>query len=213
MRAAAWTQRKLRRITARECAPGLWRAGSAASSIPLAGAPLFLDAAEAGLDRLQAVVQPQARSLERAVVGQGAPHRCTVALHDLRLRVGAALDPALDRLNPAHRLLQLFLGMPVGLKDRQGCLPQVMKMAQLMWDIGPDLGDGEPDRMLAVADHAVDRDPEGSQIRRDLTQQAGQFVTGRRQQGGSQQDQPRQALADHPQHLVTDVWLKTIDRP
>src|SRR4051794_3954801 len=121
MRAAA--QRKLRRITASGCAPGPWRAGNAASSIPLAGAPLFLDAAEAGLDRLQAVVQPQARSLERAVVGQGATHRCTVALHDLRLRVGAALNPALDRPNPAHRLLQLFLGMPVGLVDRQGCLP------------------------------------------------------------------------------------------
>src|SRR4051794_27543748 len=107
--------------TARGCAPGLWRAGSAASSIPLAGAPLFLDAAEAGLDRLQAVVQPQARSLERwsAVVGQGATHRRTVTLHDLRLRVGSALNPALDRPNPAHRLLQLFLGMPVGLKDRQ----------------------------------------------------------------------------------------------
>jgi len=98
--------------------------------------------------------------------------------------------------------------MPVGLKDRQGCLPQVMKMAQLMWDIGPDLGDGEPDRMLAVADHAVDRDPEGSQVRRDLTQQAGQFVTGRRQQRPGQQDQPRQAIADDPQHLMANIRLK-----
>src|SRR3954454_596641 len=132
MRAAA--QRKLRRITARGCAPGLWRAGSAASSIPLAGAPLSLDAAEAGLDCLQAVVQPQARSLERwsAVVGQGAPHRCTVALHDLRLRVAPALDLALDRPNPTHHLLQLFLGMPVGLKDRQGGFAQVVEMAQLV---------------------------------------------------------------------------------
>ena len=102
--------------------------------------------------------------------------------------------------------------MPVGLKDRQGCLPQVMKMAQLMWDIGPDLGDGEPDRMLAVADHAVDRDPEGSQVRRDLTQQAGQFVTGRRQQRPGQQDQPRQAIADDPQHLMANIRLKTVDR-
>src|SRR3954467_13173812 len=116
MRAAA--QRKLRRITASGCAPGLWRAGSAVSSIPLAGAPLFLDAAEAGLDRLQAVVQPQARSLERAVVGQGAAYRRAVALHDLRLRVAPALDLALDRSDPTHHLLHLFLGMPVGLKDR-----------------------------------------------------------------------------------------------
>src|SRR3954452_24984943 len=103
MRAAA--QRKLRRITASGCAPGLWRAGSAVSSIPLAGAPLFLDATKAGLDRLQAVVQPQARSLERAVVGQGAPHRRTVALHDLRRRVGAALNPALDPRAPSSSTL------------------------------------------------------------------------------------------------------------
>src|SRR4051812_20559192 len=167
MRAAA--QRKLRRITARGSCPDPWRAGSAASSTPLAELPLFLDAAEAGLDRLQAVVQPQARGLERAVVGQGAAHRCTVALHDLRLRVAPALDLTLDRPNPTHPLLQLFLGMPVGLKDRRGDFAQVVEMAQLVRHVGPDLGNGKPDRMLAVAAHAVDRDPEGSQVRRDLT--------------------------------------------
>src|SRR3954469_18510325 len=118
MRAAAWTQRKLRRITASGSGPDPWRAGTEASSTPLADLPLFLDAAEAGLDRLQAVVQPQARGLERAVVGQGATHRCTVALHDLRRRVAPALDLPLDRSDPTHHLLQLFLGMPVGLKDR-----------------------------------------------------------------------------------------------
>src|SRR3954469_9495659 len=105
MRAAAWTQRKLRRITASGCATGPWRAGNAASSIPLAGAPLFLDAAEAGLDRLQAVVQPQARGLERAVVGQGTTHRRAVALHDLRLRVAPALDLALDPHAPSSSTL------------------------------------------------------------------------------------------------------------
>src|SRR3954470_19758735 len=118
MRAAAWTQRKLRRITARGSCPDPWRAGSAASSTPLAELPLFLDAAEAGLDRLQAVVPPQARGLERAVVGQGAAHRRAVALHDLRRRVAPALDLPLDRPDPTHHLLHLFLGM--GLKDRQG---------------------------------------------------------------------------------------------
>ena len=48
--------------TARGSGPGPWRAGTEASSTPLADLPLFLDAAEAGLDRLQAVVQPQASS-------------------------------------------------------------------------------------------------------------------------------------------------------
>src|SRR5688572_28549425 len=67
--------------TARGSGPGPWRAWTEASSTPLADLPLFLDAAEAGLDRLQAVVQPQARGLERwsAVVGQSAAHRRAVA--------------------------------------------------------------------------------------------------------------------------------------
>src|SRR3982751_2785692 len=217
MRAAAWTQRKLRRITARGSCPDPWRAGIEASSTPLADLPLFLDAAEAGLDRLQAVVQPQARSLERwpAVVGQGAAYRRAVALHDLRLRVAPALDLAVDRSDPTHHLLQLFLGMPVGLKDRQGGFTQVVEMAQLVRHVGPDLANGKPDRMLAVADHADDRNPNSGQFRRDLAQQTGEIGAGRRQQGASQQDQPGQALADHPQHLVTDVWLKIarITRP
>jgi hypothetical protein len=98
--------------------------------------------------------------------------------------------------------------MPVGLKDRQGGLAQGVEMAQLVRHVGPDLGNGEPDRMLAVADHADDRNPNRDQVRRDLAQQASEVVAGRRQQGASQQDPPGQALADHPQHLVTDVWLK-----
>src|SRR3954464_12388805 len=175
MRAAA--QRKLRRITARGSGPDPWRAGTEASSTPLAELPLFLDPAEAGFDRLQAVVQPQARGLERwpAVVGQGAAHRRAVALHDLRLRVAPALDLALDRSDPAHHLLQLLLGVPVGLKDWQGGFAQVVEMAQLVRHVGPDLANGKPDRMLAVADHADDRNPNSSQFRRDLAQQTGEI--------------------------------------
>src|SRR3954464_3192588 len=83
-----------------------------------------------------------------------------------------------------------------------------MEMAQLVRHVGPDLANGKPDRMLAVADHADARTPNGSQSRRALAQQTGEIGAGRRQQGASQQDQPGQALADYPQHLVTNVWLK-----
>ena len=50
--------------------------------------------------------------------------------------------------------------------------------------------------MLAVADHAGDRDAEGGQVGRDLEQQAGEIAAGRRQQRPGQQDQPGQAIAD-----------------
>src|SRR3954462_4850889 len=114
-------------------------------------------------------------SLERAVVGQGAAYRRAVALHDLRLRVAPALDLALDRSDPTYHLLQLFLGMPVGLKDRQGGFAQIVEMAQLVRHVGPDLANGKPDRMLAVADHADDRNPKRGQFRRDLAQQTGEI--------------------------------------
>jgi hypothetical protein len=81
-------------------------------------------------------------------------------------------------------------------------------MAELMRNIGPDPGDGEPDRALTVADHAGDRNPEGGQVSRDLTQQAGEIVARRRQQGARQQDQPGQDVADHPQHFVANIRLK-----
>src|SRR4051812_28244894 len=51
-----------------------------------------------------------------------------------------------------------------------------------------------------------------SRSRPASTQQAGQFVTGRRQQRPGQQDQPRQAIADDPQHLMANIRLKTVDR-
>jgi hypothetical protein len=136
--------------------------------------------------------------------GRPGPPRSTLARPAPPHRSG----PRPCARSPAHRLFQLFLGVPVGLKDRQGRLAQVVEMAQLMRDIGPDPGDGKPDRMLTVADHAGDRDAEGGQVGRDLAQQAGEVVTGRRQQGASQQDQPGQAIADDPQHFVANIGLK-----
>jgi len=53
--------------------------------------------------------------------------------------------------------------MPVGLKDRQGGFAQVVEMAQLVRHVGPDLANGKPDRRLAVADHADDRNPNSGQ--------------------------------------------------
>src|SRR3954464_10029225 len=66
--------------------------------------------------------------------------------------------------------------------------------------------------MLAVADYADDRNPNSGQFRRNLAQQTGEIGAGRRQQGAGQQDQSGQALADHPQHLVTNIRLKAVDR-
>ena len=81
-----------------------------------------------------------------------------------------------------------------------------------MRHIGPDRGDGKPDRRLAVADYPDDRDPDRSERVGDLAQQAGKVVGRRGQQRPSQQDQPGQAVADDPQHLVAHIGLKPVNR-
>ena len=145
-------------------------------------------------------MQPQPGRLQRrpAVVGQRTAHRRAVAQHDPRRLVVAPLNRALDRPDPAHRLLQFLLSVPVGLINRQRCLAQVVEVTQLVRHLGPDLGDREPDRRLAVADHTSDRDPDRGEVVGDLAQQTGEVGGRRGQQRAGQQDQSGQALADDP---------------
>jgi hypothetical protein len=124
------------------------------------------------------------------------------------LGIGSAFQSALDRSDPAHLLLQLLLGVPVGLEDRLGRLAQVMEVAQLVSGIGQRGSDRPPDRMLPVRDHAADRDRQGGP---DLAQQRGQVGPRRAQEAAGQQHLAGQALADDPEHLVAHVRLQAVD--
>src|SRR5947209_6225011 len=151
-------------------------ARAAASARP--GAPLFLDPVEAPHHRLQPPLQHQPRGRQRrpAVVGQGAAHRGAVALNRSRLQVVTALDLALDRPHPADPLLQLLLGVPIGLVDRLGRLAEVVEVAELVRYAVERHLDRLADRVLAVGDHASDRH---LQRLLDFGDEPGQVIPGR----------------------------------
>jgi len=173
--------------------------------------PLFLDPPQAGGDRLQAPVQLQSGGRQRrpAIVGERRADGCAVAAHRLGLGVVAALDRALDRPHAADPLLELLLGVAVGLEDRQARLAQVVELAQLVRHAGQRLPDCQADRVLAVAHHPGDRHADRG---RDLAQQPGEVGRGGREQRAGEQDLAGQAVADDPQDLVTDVRLQAVDR-
>ena len=94
-------------------------------ALPLFGYPL-----KRGLDRRQAVVQrePRSRQGRAPVVGQRAPDRQTVPADRLGLGILACFHLALDRADASELLLELLLGVAVGLVDRLSRLPQVVEL-------------------------------------------------------------------------------------
>ena len=126
--------------------------------------------------------QLQPRGLQRrpAVVGQRRADRRAVAPDRLGLGVVAALDLPLDRPDAADLLLQLDLGVAVGLVDRPGRLAEVVELAELVGHAVEGLGDRLADRVLAVGDHPGDRHRQG---RLHLAEQLGQVVLASRRAG------------------------------
>ena len=110
-------------------------------------------------DRRQPAVQLQPRRLQRRppVVGQRAAHRRAVPADHLGLGSSRPSTARSIGRTPADLLLQLLLGVPVGLVDRPGRLPQVVELAQLVRHPRQHLGHRLADRVLAVGDDPGDR--------------------------------------------------------
>jgi hypothetical protein len=104
--------------------------------------------------------------------------------------------------------LQLRLGVAVGLVDRLGRLPQIVELAALVGHAGQHPGHRPPDRVLAIGDDAADRD---RQRRAHLAEERGDGLLGGTQQTAGEQDLAGEAIAQYPQHLVTDVRLQPIE--
>jgi hypothetical protein len=67
-------------------------------------------------------------------------------------------------------------------------------------------GNGPADRVLPIADHALDRHPQAGH----LSEQGHEILGGGGQQAARQEHRARQAVAQDPQHLVADIGLKAI---
>jgi hypothetical protein len=160
---------------------------------------------------LQLLLQFEARGGKRcpAVIGDRAAHGRTIALHDGRFRIVPLLHGPFDPADAAHLLLELFLGMPVGLEDRMRRLAQEMELAQLMRHARQDLGDRLADGGLTVADHAHDRHAHGGH---GLAQQPRQILGPAGEQAAGQHDDAGRAVADDPQHLMANIRLHSVQR-
>ena len=91
-----------------------------------------------------------------AIIGDGAAHRGTVAVHHHGLRIARPFHRALDRAHAAHMLLQFRLGVPIGLEDRPRSLAQEGAFARVALD---QFDAGDPDslvRAVHAAPSAID---------------------------------------------------------
>ena len=173
--------------------------------------PFFGDACHRVGDGLEAVVQLEPGGAQgwAAVVGQRAAHREAVAAGRPRCGVRAPFQGALDRADAAHLFLQLLLGVAVGLVNGLGRLAQIVEVAQLVRHVGQGRGDRLADGELAVGEDGRDRDGQGLP---NLNEEGGEVLLGGAEQAAGEQHLARQAVAQHPQHLVADVRLQPVQR-
>ena len=85
-----------------------------------------------------------------SIVGHGTAHRQTIAANRGRLGIRPVLQGAFERADAAHLFLQFLLGMPIGLGDRLGRFPQVVKVAQLMGHLRKHRRNGGTNGVLPI---------------------------------------------------------------
>lgn len=92
------------------------------------------------------MLELQTPGVERGLtaIPERAPDRRTVPPDDLGFRIGSVFDGPLDRPYPTHPLAQFFLRVPVRFPNRPSGFPQIMKLTELMRDVGKDVSDRLP---------------------------------------------------------------------
>ena len=98
--------------------------------------------------------------------------------------------------------------MAVGLIDRLGRFVQVVKVAELVGDLGQGLGDSRTDGQLPIGDDAHNGHLQGLL---HLTQQRGYVVVGGRQQAAGQEHLARETIAQDPEDFMADIRLEPIE--
>ena len=131
-----------------------------------------------------------------------------IAAHRLGLRIVAPLQRPLDGAHPAHLLLQLRLGVAVGLEDRLGRLPQIVELAELVGHLGQHPGHGL--RIGCWPSEMTPRIGTGRRRAHLLAAAAAMAPRWLLQQAAGQQDLAGERIAQHPQHLVPHIRLQPI---
>ena len=81
-------------------------------------------------------LEPGSRQRRAAIIGEGTPDGATVAPYDLGLGIGASLHGPFQGAHTADVFFEDLLGMAVGLIDRLGRFVQVVKVTELVGDLG-----------------------------------------------------------------------------
>ena len=81
-------------------------------------------------------LEPGSRQRRSAIVGERTPDGATVAPNDLGLGIGMSLHGPFQGAHTADVFFEDLLGMAVGLIDRLGRFVQVVKVTQLVRDLG-----------------------------------------------------------------------------
>jgi len=70
------------------------------------------------------------------IVGEGAAYSRTVTAYDLGFRITPACKLAFQGTHPPDTLFPFLLGMAVSFIDGLCGLVEIMKVTQLVWDLG-----------------------------------------------------------------------------
>jgi len=125
-----------------------------------------------------------------------------------RLRIGPSLQRPFERSYTTDLFLQFRLGMPICLGNRLRRFAQIVKLAELVRDVGKHRLHRGANRLLTVGDDAIDW--HGQRLFH-FSQQCHQIPLRRAQETAGKQDLPGEAVADHPQHLVATVRLQAVE--
>ena len=123
---------------------------------------------------------------------------CALALRHLPLNFPHALDI----------LLELGLGMPIGLTDRLGSFLEIVELAQLVRERRQDLLHRQANWALGIRHDGEDRH---RQRLLDLAQQIGQVLLARTVEAAGKQHLTRERIAQHPEHILRLERLETIN--
>jgi hypothetical protein len=132
----------------------------------------------------------------------------TVASDCLGFLIVACARAPLNLTHATRVLLELGLGVPVGLGDRFGSFLEIMELAQLVRDSRQDLLHRQTDRAVRIRNDGVDRHRQGIL---HLAQQISEIVLSSALEAAGKQDFAREAIAQHPEHVLCFEGVESIN--
>ena len=129
----------------------------------------------------------EARQLQGrlAIIRERRAQRQTVPSNRLGFLILTCAQAPFNLAHAAGVLLELSLGMAIGLGDGLGCFFEIMELAQLVRNTRQDLLHSQANRALSIRNHGVDRH---RQRLLDLTQQVSQVLVSSTVETAGKQD-------------------------